>query len=134
MLLLIDQSSCKFFFMNCQIVFLWLQVNELPLLLQDNSFRSDLVRQELNNTHFKREPEENPIIPSTMATPPPEQPVPQPLIVCNTDFPGRYGFELGFAEEKGPLTKSAQWTYSPSLEKLFVKMRCIIPLKFKLQG
>ena len=120
------------FFLNCQTVFAW-QGSELPLLLHDNSFRSDLVRQELN-MHFKREPEENPVIPSTMATPPPEQPIPQPLIVSNTDFPGGYGFDLGFAEEKGPLTKSVQWTYSPSLKKLFVKMRCIVPLRFKLQG
>ena len=98
--------------------------------MQDNSFRSDLVRQEL--VQFKREPEENPIIPST--TPPPEQPIAQPLIVCNTDFPGGYGFNLGFQEEKLPVTKSAQWTFSPSLNKLFVKMRCIVPLRFKLQG
>lgn len=120
------------FFLNYQTVFAW-QGSELPLLLHDNSFRSELVRQELN-MQFKREPEENPVIPSTMATPPPEQPIPQPLIVCNTDFPGGYGFDLGFAEEKGPLTKSVQWTYSPSLKKLFVKMRCIVPLRFKLQG
>jgi len=130
-LLLIEQSASKFSLIEFQIVFAW-QGNEFPMLLHDNSLRSDLVRQEL--AQFKREPEENPVIPLTMATPPPEQPVPQPLIVCNTDFPGSYGFDLGFQEEKGPLTKSAQWTYSPSLKKLFVKMRCIVPLRFKLQG
>ncbi|KAJ7393406.1 Tumor protein 63 [Desmophyllum pertusum] len=103
----------------------------LPFL-QDNSFRSDFKQE---STGFKQEPEnlDNSFIQSTIATPPPEQSMPQPLIVCNTDFPGMYGFDLYFEEEKSPPTKSAQWTYSPSLKKLFVKMRCIVPLRVKLQ-
>lgn len=108
------------------------QVEYSPFL-PDHSFRSDLKQEP--STFLKREPVDNSrFIPSTMTTPPPEQPIPQPLIVCNTDFPGTYGFHLGFEEEKGPLTKSAQWTYSPTLKKLFVKMRCIVPLRFRLQG
>lgn len=72
-------------------------------------------------------------LPPKMPTPPPEQAIPQPLIVSNTDFPGLYGFDVGFDQEKSPPTKSAHWTYSPYLDKLFLKMRCIIPFRLKLQ-
>jgi len=120
---------------------------EFPPLLPEQSFtRSNsmertfkqqltMLKQEQLPLVFKQEPTDNSFIPvpSTMATPPPEQPIPQPLIVSNTDFPGQYGFDLGFEEEKSPPTKSAQWTYSPYLEKLFVKMRCIVPIRLKLQ-
>ena len=99
-----------------------------------NSFLPDQSFHNLQPVIFKQEPEDNPFIPSTLATPPPEQPIPQPLIVCNTDFPGLYGFGLGYEEEKSPPTKSAQWTYSHTLEKLFVKMRCIVPIRIRLQG
>lgn len=110
------------------------QQAELPPFLPDHSFRTDL-KPEPSALIFKQEPNDNSrFIPSTMTTPPPEQPIPQPLIVCNTDFPGMYSFDLGFEEEKGPLTKSAQWTYSATLKKLFVKMRCIVPLRFHLKG
>ena len=71
---------------------------------------------------------------SSMPTPPPEQPIPLPLILANTDFPGSYGFDIGFEEEKSPPTKSAQWTYSPHLDKLFMKMESIVPIQLKLQG
>lgn len=99
-------------------------------LLQEQNFPNPQQQ-----SGFKQEPlDHSPTLPSTLATPPPEQPSPQPLIVCNTDFPGLYGFSLGFEEEKGPPTKSAQWTYSPTLEKLFVKMRCIVPIRVKLNG
>ena len=104
----------------------------------ERTFKQQLtmLKQEQMPLVFKQEPTDNSFIPvpSTMATPPPEQPIPQPLIVSNTDFPGQYGFDLGFEEEKSPPTKSAQWTYSPYLEKLFVKMRCIVPIRLKLQG
>lgn len=101
---------------------------EMLQLLQEQNFPNPQQQ-----SGFKQEPlDHSPTLPSTLATPPPEQPSPQPLIVCNTDFPGLYGFSLGFEEEKGPPTKSAQWTYSPTLEKLFVKMRCIVPIRVKL--
>ncbi|XP_078373715.1 cellular tumor antigen p53-like isoform X2 [Oculina patagonica] len=107
---------------------------EFPPFMPDHSFRIDLKQEPTCSTSFKREPVDNSrFISSTMTTPPPEQPIPQPLIVCNTDFPGTYGFDLGFEEEKGPVTKSVHWTYSPALKKLFVKMRCIVPLRFRLQ-
>ena len=96
-----------------------------------------LFKQEAVPVAFKKEPDENLFILATLATlpsPPPEQPIPQPLIVSNTDFPGTYGFDLGFEEEKGPVTKSVRWTYSPDLQKLFVKMRYIVPIRLKLKG
>ena len=93
-----------------------------------------LFKQEAVPVAFKKEPDENSFVPSALSTPPPEQPIPQPLIVSNTDFPGTYEFDLGFEEEKGPVTKSVQWTYSPDLQKLFMKMRCIVPIRLKLKG
>ncbi|XP_022799560.1 cellular tumor antigen p53-like isoform X3 [Stylophora pistillata] len=102
---------------------------ELLQLLQEQQFQN--LQQQPG---FKQEPLDNTSpLPSTLATPPPEEPSPQPLIVCNTDFPGLYGFGLGFEVERSPPTKSAQWTYSPTLEKLFVKMRCIVPIRVKLR-
>lgn len=68
------------------------------------------------------------------SSPSPEQSSPQPLIVSNTDFPGRYYFDIGYEEEKVPVTKSVHWTYSPYLDKLFLKMRVIVPFRIKLQG
>ncbi|XP_015752291.1 PREDICTED: tumor protein 63-like [Acropora digitifera] len=68
------------------------------------------------------------------SSPSPEQSSPQPLIVSNTDFPGRYCFDIGYEEEKVPVTKSVHWTYSPYLDKLFLKMRVIVPFRIKLQG
>lgn len=54
--------------------------------------------------------------------------------MSNTDFPGRYYFDIGYEEEKVPVTKSVHWTYSPYLDKLFLKMRVIVPFRIKLQG
>ena len=68
------------------------------------------------------------------SSPSPEQSSPQPLIVSNTDFPGRYCFDIGYEEEKVPVTKSVHWTYSPYLDKLFLKMRVIVPFRIKLEG
>lgn len=96
--------------------------------------------QPFTRTALKQEPIESPpeqdtkpFFPPMVTTPPPDLPNTQPLIVCNTDFPGYYGFGIGFEEEKSPPTKSAQWTYSPYLEKLFMKMRCIVPMRIKMQ-
>ena len=54
--------------------------------------------------------------------------------MSNTDFPGRYCFDIGYEEEKVPVTKSVHWTFSPYLDKLFLKMRVIVPFRIKLQG
>ena len=54
--------------------------------------------------------------------------------MSNTDFPGKYCFDIGYEEEKVPVTKSVHWTYSPYLDKLFLKMRVIVPFRIKLQG
>lgn len=115
--------------------------------MQDQSFTRTIFKTEeealrqqpaaLKQNAFKQEPQDNSFmpIPSAMTTPPPEQsPIPQPLIVSTTNFPGMYGFNIAFPEEKAPPTKSVQWTYSPSLDKLFLKMRCIAPMRLKLQG
>ncbi|KAK3735757.1 hypothetical protein QZH41_008909, partial [Actinostola sp. cb2023] len=52
----------------------------------------------------------------------------------NTDFPGRYQFDIGFQEEKGQPVKSAPWTYSQQLEKLFIQMRNLVPIRFIIRG
>ena len=95
-----------------------------------------VFKQEGEPVAFKQESHDNTIlpVPSTMPTPPPEQPILQPLIVSNTDFPGSYGFGIGFEEEKSPPTNSVHWTYSPYLRKLFLKMLCIMPIRLKLHG
>ena len=115
---------------------------EFPPFMSEQSFTRSMCRAETmpfnqQPVAFKQEPDVNNTllpVPSTMPTPPPEQPIPQPLIVSNTDFPGSYGFGIGFEEEKSPPTKSVHWTYSPYLKKLFLKMRTIVPIRFKLQG
>ena len=75
------------------------------------------------------------VSPSVISTPPPDVPVlAQPLIVSNVDFPGCFGFDIGFEEEFGVPTKSTAWTYSAKLKKLFVKMRVKVPIRMKLAG
>lgn len=52
------------------------------------------------------------------------------LIPLN-DYPGDYGFEIYFGEKTASAPKSAQYTYSSILNKLFVKMNVTCPIQFK---
>lgn len=52
----------------------------------------------------------------------------------NTDYPGPFNFTVGFPEERDPPTKSAPWTYSHQLQKLFAKMLNLVPIRFIFRG
>uniref|UniRef100_H2ZH75 Cellular tumor antigen p53 n=1 Tax=Ciona savignyi TaxID=51511 RepID=H2ZH75_CIOSA len=49
----------------------------------------------------------------------------------STDYPGDWDFQINFGEATESAPKSAQYTYSPVLNKLFVKMNVTCPIKFK---
>ncbi|XP_032238614.1 cellular tumor antigen p53 isoform X2 [Nematostella vectensis] len=66
-------------------------------------------------------------VPSAI-TPPPDYPTTN-LVPANTDFPGEYGFDVGFDKENGPTPKSAPWTYSHQLQKLLCRMKCLVPVR-----
>ena len=121
------------------IYFCWIssfyQQGEFPTFIPDESFTQGSYKPE--EVGVKQHPiicKQEPLSNGLKSTLSPEQSAPQPLIVSNTDFPGKYCFDIGYEEEKGPPTKSVQWTYSPYLDKLFLKMRCIVPFRIKLQG
>ncbi|XP_076818758.1 uncharacterized protein LOC143464712 isoform X3 [Clavelina lepadiformis] len=63
----------------------------------------------------------------------PTSPHVKPSIPSNTDYPGDYGFQINFGETTESAPKSAQYTYSPSLNKLFVKMNVTCPIRFKCE-
>nr|XP_006815088.1 PREDICTED: p63-like transcription factor isoform X2 [Saccoglossus kowalevskii] len=68
-------------------------------------------------------------------TPPPYTPPPQmmastPTVPSNTDYMGDYGFEISMASSQ-TLSKTATWTYSDLVKKLYVRMGVTCPIKFK---
>jgi len=62
---------------------------------------------------------------------PPQSPSTKPSIPANTDYPGEFDFQIDFGELTDYAPKSAQYTYSKSLNKLFVKMNVTCPIRFK---
>jgi len=61
----------------------------------------------------------------------PQSPSTKPSIPANTDYPGEFDFQIDFGELTDYAPKSAQYTYSKSLNKLFVKMNVTCPIRFK---
>jgi len=61
----------------------------------------------------------------------PTSPSTKPSIPANTDYPGEFDFQIDFGELTEYAPKSAQYTYSKSLNKLFVKMSVTCPIRFK---
>nr|XP_018672000.1 transcription factor protein isoform X3 [Ciona intestinalis] len=55
----------------------------------------------------------------------------KPTIPPSTDYPGEWDFQINFGEATESAPKSAQYTYSPIINKLFVKMNVTCPIKFK---
>uniref|UniRef100_F6SSG7 Cellular tumor antigen p53 n=1 Tax=Ciona intestinalis TaxID=7719 RepID=F6SSG7_CIOIN len=52
-------------------------------------------------------------------------------LLPNNEYPGIYNFEINFGEKTESAPKSAPFTYSYSLQKLFVKMNENCPIKFR---
>lgn len=60
-------------------------------------------------------------------------PIPESGIVpTNTNFPGEYNFGISFEQQPEKTTKSTSWTYSDSLDKLFVVHKKACPVKFRV--
>ncbi|XP_076845138.1 tumor protein p73 [Brachyhypopomus gauderio] len=55
---------------------------------------------------------------------------PAPAIPSNTDYPGPHGFEVTF--QQSSTAKSATWTYSPLLKKLYCQIAKTCPIQIKL--
>ncbi|XP_053092010.1 tumor protein p73 isoform X2 [Pangasianodon hypophthalmus] len=55
---------------------------------------------------------------------------PAPAIPSNTDYPGPHGFEVTF--QQSSTAKSATWTYSPLLKKLYCQIAKTCPIQVKL--
>ena len=53
-----------------------------------------------------------------------------PSVPSSTPYSGNYGFSISFQEQPKD-TKSATWTYSHDLKKLFVRMAMSCPISFK---
>ena len=48
------------------------------------------------------------------------------------DFPGSYSFDVFIEEGENPPKKTAPYTYSQSLEKLFVQLHEIVPINIRM--
>ncbi|XP_047679045.1 tumor protein p73 isoform X4 [Tachysurus fulvidraco] len=55
---------------------------------------------------------------------------PAPAIPSNTDYPGPHGFDVTF--QQSSTAKSATWTYSPLLKKLYCQIAKTCPIQVKL--
>uniref|UniRef100_A0A671T1F6 Cellular tumor antigen p53 n=1 Tax=Sinocyclocheilus anshuiensis TaxID=1608454 RepID=A0A671T1F6_9TELE len=55
---------------------------------------------------------------------------PAPAIPSNTDYPGPHNFEVTF--QQSSTAKSATWTYSPLLKKLYCQIAKTCPIQIKL--
>ena len=53
-----------------------------------------------------------------------------PAVPSSTSYPGRYGFQISFQDQVKD-TKSATWTHSADLNKLYVRMAVSCPISFK---
>ncbi|MBN3276588.1 P73 protein, partial [Polyodon spathula] len=57
---------------------------------------------------------------------------PAPAIPSNTDYPGPHSFEVTF--QQSSTAKSATWTYSPLLKKLYCQIAKTCPIQIKLSS
>ncbi|KAM5141008.1 tumor protein p73 isoform 7-T7 [Mantella aurantiaca] len=57
---------------------------------------------------------------------------PAPVIPSNTDYPGQHNFEVTF--QQSSTAKSATWTYSPLLKKLYCQIAKTCPIQIKLSS
>uniref|UniRef100_A0A3Q2Z8Y8 Cellular tumor antigen p53 n=1 Tax=Hippocampus comes TaxID=109280 RepID=A0A3Q2Z8Y8_HIPCM len=57
---------------------------------------------------------------------------PAPAIPSNTDYPGPHAFQLSF--QQSSTAKSATWTYSPLLKKLYCQIAKTCPIQIKLSS
>ncbi|XP_054031706.1 tumor protein p73 isoform X1 [Dryobates pubescens] len=57
---------------------------------------------------------------------------PAPVIPSNTDYPGPHHFEVTF--QQSSTAKSATWTYSPLLKKLYCQIAKTCPIQVKVSG
>ncbi|XP_029433781.1 tumor protein p73 isoform X1 [Rhinatrema bivittatum] len=55
---------------------------------------------------------------------------PAPVIPSNTDYPGPHNFEVTF--QQSSTAKSATWTYSPLLKKLYCQIAKTCPIQIKV--
>lgn len=57
---------------------------------------------------------------------------PAPAIPSNTDYPGPHAFQVSF--QQSSTAKSATWTYSPLLKKLYCQITKTCPIQIKLSS
>ncbi|KAG9481964.1 hypothetical protein GDO78_010933 [Eleutherodactylus coqui] len=57
---------------------------------------------------------------------------PAPVIPSNTDYPGPHSFEVTF--QQSSTAKSATWTYSPLLKKLYCQIAKTCPIQIKVSS
>ncbi|XP_072283206.1 tumor protein p73 isoform X2 [Pyxicephalus adspersus] len=57
---------------------------------------------------------------------------PAPVIPSNTDYPGQHNFEVTF--QQSSTAKSATWTYSPLLKKLYCQIAKTCPIQIKVSS
>uniref|UniRef100_A0A8C4E4E2 Cellular tumor antigen p53 n=1 Tax=Dicentrarchus labrax TaxID=13489 RepID=A0A8C4E4E2_DICLA len=57
---------------------------------------------------------------------------PAPAIPSNTDYPGLHAFQVSF--QQSSTAKSATWTYSPLLKKLYCQIAKTCPIQIKLSS
>ncbi|XP_070561058.1 tumor protein 63-like isoform X3 [Ptychodera flava] len=71
------------------------------------------------------------VTPPPYTPPPPMMASPIPTVPSNCDYTGEYGFEISLSNSMSSSSKSATWTYSEMLKKLYVRMGVTCPIKFK---
>lgn len=95
------------------------------------------MEQQIPNGSSSTSPYNNDHTPSITAPSPYAQPSstfealsPSPAIPSNTDYPGPHGFDVSF--QQSSTAKSATWTYSPELKKLYCQIAKTCPIQIKV--
>ncbi|XP_048460471.1 tumor protein 63 isoform X2 [Rhincodon typus] len=95
------------------------------------------MEQQIQNGSSSTSPYNNDHTPNVTAPSPYAQPSstfetlsPSPAIPSNTDYPGPHGFDVSF--QQSSTAKSATWTYSPELKKLYCQIAKTCPIQIKV--
>uniref|UniRef100_UPI00398EB65F tumor protein 63 isoform X3 n=1 Tax=Pristiophorus japonicus TaxID=55135 RepID=UPI00398EB65F len=95
------------------------------------------MEQQIQNSSSSTSPYNNDHTPNVTAPSPYAQPSstfetlsPSPAIPSNTDYPGPHGFDVSF--QQSSTAKSATWTYSPELKKLYCQIAKTCPIQVKV--
>uniref|UniRef100_A0A672LBD7 Cellular tumor antigen p53 n=1 Tax=Sinocyclocheilus grahami TaxID=75366 RepID=A0A672LBD7_SINGR len=117
---------------TCLTLLLFLLSSQSQYSLLSSSMEQGLGNRAASTSPYSSETTSNVPTPSPYSQPNStfEAMSPAPAIPSNTDYPGPHNFEVTF--QQSSTAKSATWTYSPLLKKLYCQIAKTCPIQIKL--